>query len=121
MSTPAEILVVRRLDNGIYRSEGGGQTSIYSRHDSSPRGLANAMRYHVRERDEAVSAYGNIGCGSGWVEVVPKGGKPGDGITFRDIAHVNPMWGDDIDTPPIAATFEWWQGQQRSLSRDWGH
>lgn len=123
-TTAAEIIVVRQLDAGIYRSEGGGEQRVYSRHVSGPRGFANALRSHSDERRSATLGYGNIGCGGGWLEVVPRGGGPGSGVhlpseflaniedsrlyarRFPEVAPASSLW-----SVPAGATLEWWRSQ----------
>lgn len=102
MSTPAEILVIRHLSDGIYQSAGGGESRVVSRHVSGPRGFLNARRSHYEDCRTAPYYYGNIGQGSGWVEIVPKGGNPGDGVTLE-----YPL--DHYVGIPVGADLEWWQ------------
>lgn len=140
--TEAEIIVLRRLHNGIYKSSGGGTTAVYSRHASGPRGLANAIMFHGQERASAFRYYGNIGAGAGWIEIVPKGGEPGTGIDLP--SHV--LWAyeqqrqirsegcidcgryhsrrecPNVDQwplqPPVGATMEWWEGSLTTAYAD---
>ncbi len=115
MPESAEIIVVRRLHNSIYKSEGGGKAVVFSRHAGGPRGLSNAITSHHRERNTAKVSFGSIGCGAGWVEVVPSGGEPGDGFRLD-----HPLFGLDADyipKPPIGgAPWEWWRQQRRALA-----
>lgn len=110
MSTtrPAQIIVVRQLDGGIYASEGGGQAVVWTRHSGGPRAIRKAVRAHGQERREAREGYGNIGMGAGWIEVVPFGGEPGDGIDLAD-----PIFGlseEELPTPPTGgAPLSWWK------------
>ena len=97
---PAELIVVRHLNSGIYKSSGGGQSRVISRHASGPRGLANAVKSHREDCRNAALGYGNIGCGSGWIEAVPKGGQPGDGVTL-DFPF-------DWYNVPVDAGMDWW-------------
>lgn len=107
MKKNAELIVVRRLHNGIYASEGGGQAKVWSRHVSGPRGLRNAIESHGQERYWAQIGFGNIGSGAGWIEVVPPGGQPGDGISFDF-----PLDDYYLPHPPVGgAPMDWWQEQ----------
>jgi len=98
----AEIIVVRHLNSGIYRSQGGGECRVLSRHVSGPRGYANALRSHREDCRTAALRYGNIGCGSGWIEVVPAGGNPGDGI----VLEMPYSWYEPV---PVGAGLDWWR------------
>lgn len=110
MTDKAEIIVVRALHPGIYSSHGGGKSVTHSRHAAGPRGLANAVKSHYQERHEACQYFGNIGMGAGWIEVVPEGGNPGDGMRLG-----HPTCGLDTDMlpkPPAGgASYTWWRRQ----------
>jgi len=101
MKTSAELIVVRHLNPGIYKSQGGGESRVISRHASGPRGLSNAVKSHYEDNRTAVLGYGNIGCGSGWIEAVPKGGQPGEGVVLN--------FPFDFYSPPVGAGMEWWE------------
>jgi hypothetical protein len=117
-SGKAEIIVVRALHHGIYRSHGGGQSVVHSRHASGPRGLANAVSSHYHERHEADVCFGNIGKGAGWIEVVPQGGSPGDGMRLG-----HPTCGLDAEmlpTPPVGgAPYSWWRERLLQQQREY--
>ena len=103
-TTPAELLVIRHLDASIYKSSGGGQSTIYSRHASGPRGLTNALISHGKERGEASAHYGSIGAGAGWIEIMPKGGDIGSGLRVPG----DYQWAIQ---PAPQAPLEWWEGE----------
>lgn len=105
----AELIVVRHLSDGIYKSCGGGTANVVSRHASGPRGLINAIRSHRDDCRTAAQRWGNIGCGSGWIEAVPAGGNPGDGIVLHNYFHM-----DDV---PVNASIGWWKLTENRIGK----
>ncbi len=69
MKTAHKILLVTRLDDGIYKSHGGGERQIVAKFNATPRGLIRAIDALGSERRQCERCYGNIGCGSSWLEL----------------------------------------------------
>jgi len=84
----AQIITVRQLR--------GAAPEVWTRHASGPGGLAAALRAHRVERDDAES-------GTGWLEVVERGGGPGSGVRLHtDFAGRPPRGG---------APLSWWRDE----------
>ena len=62
-----KIQIKTRLHDGIYRSQGGGQTRVVAEWNYGPRNLVKALRFLWRERRDNARYYGNIGCGHSWL------------------------------------------------------
>jgi hypothetical protein len=62
------IQIKTRLNEGIYRSSGGGQTCVVAEWRYGPRNLVKAWNALDRIRRETERNYGNIGCGRTWLE-----------------------------------------------------
>jgi len=109
----ADLLVIRRLHDGIYRSHGGGVGRVVSRHTSGPRGARNALAAHIQERRSACESYGNHGMGGGWIEAVEHGGEAGSGVCVRvDLI-------EDCGTVPVGATLAYWRQEVAASVRYW--
>lgn len=66
----AMISIKTRLDKGIYRSCGGGETiTHYQWPKTSARNLLLALRRLPDHRAYMIECYGNIGCGYSWIDV----------------------------------------------------
>jgi hypothetical protein len=107
----ADILVVRQLGRGM---AGADTIRVISRHASGPRGWRNAVKSYWEDCRTAAARYGNLGCGSGWIEVVAHGNGPGTGIDVGEISAPGVDYAATIDfdydvRPPVGAGFEWWQ------------
>ena len=63
-----KIRIKTRLHEGIYRSQGGGQTVLVQEYGYGPRNLVRAYRELLRIRADNRRNYGNIGCGASWLE-----------------------------------------------------
>jgi len=111
----AQLIVVRHLSDGIYASDGGGKSVVFSRWGSGPRGLKNAITSHEYERGAAFRQFGNIGAGAGWIEAVPYGGNPGDGVRID-----HPLFGldDGLVTNVGGEPFSWWKERYETLQRE---
>jgi hypothetical protein len=103
MATDTDIIVVRHLAPGMAGSQ---SPRVISRHASGPRGWSNAVKSYREDCRTACFAYGNLGLGSGWIEVVAKGNGPNTGIIVSDL-HPQFTYGEI--SPPVGADFEWWQ------------
>ena len=102
MERKPQILVIRHLHVGIYRSQGGGQSVVYSRHVASRVGLQRALNAHAEERRTARTGFGVIGAGGGWLEIVPHGGEIGSGTRF------GASTAECLGTIPPDADLTWW-------------
>lgn len=108
MEKRPQILVIRHLHGGIYRSQGGGQSVVYSRHVASRVGLQRALNAHAEERRTAREGFGTIGAGGGWLEIVPHNGDIGSGVRFG-------TWTAECLDVPAGADLDWWA---RAIQRE---
>lgn len=90
------IEIKRRLHDGIYRSSGGGEVRTLRQWTNSPRNLVQACKLLPLIHQESVECYGNVGCGSCWIEI--------DGVEL-----------DDFEMSSINYTRE-----SRAYERSWG-
>lgn len=63
------ITIKTRLNDGIYKSSGGGQVRTHYEWATGPRNLLRAAETFHEHSREMVRAYGNIGCGQSWLEI----------------------------------------------------
>lgn len=63
------ITVKNCLDEGIYPSEGGGETRTHYEFTTGPRNLLKAIEELCKLRALMERSYGNIGCGRSWLEI----------------------------------------------------
>lgn len=70
------ITINTRLDSGIYRSQGGGETVTHHTLTTGPRNLLRAIRLLADHRASMTRSYGNIGRGATWLEI--------DGVEIHD-------------------------------------
>lgn len=63
------IEIKTRLDDGIYRSQGGGETRTHFSWSTGPRNLLLALGQLREHRATMRQGYGSIGCGHSWLEV----------------------------------------------------
>jgi len=63
------ITIKTHLNNGIYKSSGGGETRTHYEFTTGPRNLLKAIRQLGKHRSDMVRSYGNIGCGRSWLEI----------------------------------------------------
>lgn len=63
------ITINTRLHDGIYKSSGGGETRIVAEYPTEPKRLLQAIIEIDRRRRSNIRSYGNIGCGSTWLEI----------------------------------------------------
>ncbi|MEY2335113.1 hypothetical protein AAE485_15065 (plasmid) [Acidithiobacillus ferriphilus] len=63
------ITIKTRLNSGIYRSSGGGETRTHYEFTTGPRNLLKAIDTLGEHRSAMVRSYGNIGCGQSWLEI----------------------------------------------------
>lgn len=78
------ITIKTRLNEGIYKSEGGGETRTHYEWATGPRNLAKAVDQFFKHRDETLRNYGNIGCGASWMEI---DGKRIDRMDLNDLRN----------------------------------
>ncbi|MHB1441081.1 MAG: hypothetical protein ACYCSO_10165 [Cuniculiplasma sp.] len=65
----SQITLHTRLNSGIYKSHGGGQDVTVSNWNCGPANLLKALDSLYEERQSNIRGYGNIGCGSSWLEI----------------------------------------------------
>lgn len=64
------ITIKTTLADGIYASHGGGQTKVHYEYETvGPLSLLKAIRQLLEHRKHMQDCYGNIGCGSSWIEI----------------------------------------------------
>ncbi|MFM6986614.1 MAG: hypothetical protein ACKOXG_10855 [Arenimonas sp.] len=63
------IIIKTRLNAGIYKSCGGGETRVHYEWATGPRNLLKAIAKLGEHRKAMRDGYGNIGCGSSWMEI----------------------------------------------------
>jgi len=63
------ITIKTHLDKGIYKSCGGGETRTHYEFTTGPRNLLKAIEQLRKHRSDMERSYGNIGCGSSWLEI----------------------------------------------------
>ena len=63
------ITIKTRLNDGIYKSSGGGETRTHYEWATGPRNLLKAAETLIEHRASMVRCYGNIGCGASWLEI----------------------------------------------------
>lgn len=81
-----KITIKTRLHDGIYRSSGGGETCVAATYAAGPRNLLRAIVDLHEIRAGNVRSYGNIGCGSTWLEI---DGTRIDRFDLDDVARVD--------------------------------
>ena len=82
------IIIKTRLNAGIYKSCGGGETRVHHEWATGPRNLIKAIQKLEEHRKEMRDGYGNIGCGSSWMEI--------DGVEV-DQFDLDEVYRDDAD------------------------
>lgn len=80
------ITIKTRLNSGIYKSNGGGETRTHYSYAVGPRNLLKAIDQLHAHRKEMRNGYGNIGCGMSWLEI--------DGVEVDDY-ELNEVEADD--------------------------
>jgi len=65
----SQITLHTRLNSGIYESHGGGQDVTVRNWNCGPANLLKALDALYEERQSNIRGYGNIGCGSSWLEI----------------------------------------------------
>lgn len=63
------IVLKTQLEPGIYSSEGGGKVQDVQSWVLGPRNLARAIKALLVQKKRMKNAYGNISCGSSWLEI----------------------------------------------------
>lgn len=63
------ITIKTRLDSGIYKSSGGGETCTHYEFATGPRNLLKAIVTLGEHSKDMERGYGNIGCGRSWLEI----------------------------------------------------
>ncbi|MEB8474250.1 hypothetical protein [Acidithiobacillus ferriphilus] len=63
------ITIKTHLNSGIYESSGGGETRTHYAFATGPRNLLKAIILLGEHRSDMERSYGNIGCGSSWLEI----------------------------------------------------
>lgn len=63
------ITIKTHLNAGIYKSSGGGEIRTHHESVTGPRNLLKAVATLSEHRARMRCAYGNIGCGSSWLEI----------------------------------------------------
>lgn len=63
------ITIKTHLNSGIYKSCGGGETRSHYEWTTGPRNLSKAVDQYFDHLRDMERSYGNIGCGSSWVEI----------------------------------------------------
>ena len=70
MAKPTKkIAIIQKLHEGIYKRHGGGERREIRAYKTGPRNLLAAAGFLTQARQEARVSYGNIGCGSTWMEI----------------------------------------------------
>jgi hypothetical protein len=82
--TRSIIEIKTRLNSGIYKSDGGGETRVHYAYTTGPRNLIAAIQQLREHRADMVRCYGNIGCGSSWLEI---DGQEIHGFDLEDVAR----------------------------------
>jgi len=78
-----EIKIKTQLDEGIYKSDGGGQARTHYSWNIGPRNLMSAIEMLSEHSESMTRGYGNVGhCGS-WLEIA------GIEMSTTDIADYN--------------------------------
>jgi hypothetical protein len=86
------IKIMTRLDDGIYASQGGGEVrERYHWNKTSGRNLLLAAKKLPEHRSDMSTAYGNIGCGSSWIEIDGRKVSPGS-ILEHEIYRLVDDW-----------------------------
>lgn len=112
MTSKTRIQIVTRLDSAISRSAGGGRAlTLKKTYASGPRGFRDAMRRLSREMAENVVAYGNVGCGQSWLQVV----EGDEVLTLAGWTDWLPQSGEEV--PSTLAAWKGWLEQQRDTAR----
>lgn len=65
----SKITLHTRLNDGIHKSDGGGQDRIIQIWNLGPLNMLKAIGALHRERKSNKRGYGNIGCGRSWIEI----------------------------------------------------
>lgn len=63
------ITIKTRLNSGIYKSSGGGETRTHYEWATGPRNLMAALDTFFEHIESMERSYGNIGCGKSWMEI----------------------------------------------------
>jgi len=63
------ITIKTHLNNGIYKSSGGGEIRTHYEFTTGPRNLLKAIEQLSEHRSDMAHSYGNIGCGRSWLEI----------------------------------------------------
>lgn len=63
------ITIKTHLNNGIYKSSGGGETRAHYEFTTGPRNLLKAIEQLGEHRSDMVSSYGSVGSGRSWLEI----------------------------------------------------
>ena len=63
------ITIKTRLNNGIHKSDGGGETRTHYEFTTGPRNLLTAIEQLGEHRLDMERSFGNIGCGRTWLEI----------------------------------------------------
>jgi hypothetical protein len=63
------ITIKTHLNNGIYKSSGGGETRTHYEFTNGPRNLLKAIEQLGEHRTYMERCYGRIGCGRSWLEI----------------------------------------------------
>lgn len=64
-----KIVLVTKLNEGIYKSDGGGQRQEVADWNIGPLNVMAAVRLLNQEIRDNRRNYGNIGCGESWLEI----------------------------------------------------
>jgi hypothetical protein len=72
------ITIKTRLNSGIYKSEGGGETRVHYEFATGPRNLLKAIETLYSHRKSMERSYGDIGCGRSWLEIDGQEVRPYD-------------------------------------------
>ena len=65
----SQITLHTRLNSGIYKSHGGGQDVTVRNWNCGPANLLKALDALYEKLQSNIRGYGNIGCGSSWIEI----------------------------------------------------
>ena len=63
------IVIKTKLADGIYKSQGGGQLVKHYSFKTNARNLLKAINTLAEHRTSMMRSFGNIGCGSSWIEI----------------------------------------------------
>ena len=69
MTSKHTIVIKTRLDDGIYKSHGGGEEVIQNTYHLGPINLLKAFRELDEIQSSNIRGYGSIGAGSSWIEI----------------------------------------------------